>query len=252
MGHRQQGKILLQSGPDPFAHHPALRGLIADPDTSFFRNFKPSDLDARMKALGRPDGWRHGDDEVEAARLAFLADHLDRDLWIFAYGSLMWDPAFKFAEVRRARAPNHARKFILKDNFGARGSPETPGLMAALDEGSGCDGLVFRIAREQVRHESGVFWRRELLGNAYKPAFAKVTTLFGEVDALTVVANHGAEVIRPEITREEQIRYVATGRGFLGTSLEYLENIAAHFSAMGIEDSDVSELLAGARAFMAR
>jgi glutathione-specific gamma-glutamylcyclotransferase len=239
----------LQAAIDPFVHHPALRGLIADPEKSFFRNFKPSDLDARMKALGRPDGWRHGDDEVEAARLAFLTDRLDQDLWIFAYGSLMWDPAFKFAEVRRARAPNHARKFILKDTFGARGSPETPGLMAALDDGTGCDGLAFRIAKDSVRHESGVFWRRELLGHAYRPAFAKVTTRFGDVEALTVVANHGADVIRPDMTREEQIRYVATGKGFLGTSLEYLENIAAHFEAMGIEDSEVSELLAGALAY---
>ena len=237
--------------PDPFIHHPALRNLVADPEKSFFRSFKPSDLDARMKALGMPEKWRHGDDEVEAARLAFLADRLDADLWIFAYGSLMWDPAFRFAEVRRARALKHARKFILKDTFGARGTPEAPGLMAALDEGTGCDGLVFRISKETVRHESGVFWRRELLGHAYRPAFANVTTHFGEVEALTVVANHGADVIRPDMTREEQIRYVATGKGFLGTSLAYLENIVAHFDAMGIEDSEVSDLLAGARAFMA-
>ena len=242
----------MKANPDPFIHHPALRGLIADPDKSFFRNFKPSDLDARMKALGRPDGWRHGDDEVEAARMAYLADRFENDRWIFAYGSLMWDPAFKFAEVRRARAPNHARKFILKDTFGARGSPETPGLMAALDVGTGCDGLAFRIAKEQVRHESGVFWRRELLGHAYKPAIANVSTHFGEVEALTVVANHGADVIRPDMTREEQFRYVATGKGFLGTSMEYLENISVHFVALGIEDNEVTELLEGARSFRAR
>ncbi|MGB8816902.1 MAG: gamma-glutamylcyclotransferase [Rhizobiaceae bacterium] len=241
----------MQSYPDPFVHHPALRGLIADPDKSFFRNFKPSDLDARMKSLGRPDGWRHSDDEVEAARLAFLADRLDSDLWIFAYGSLMWDPAFKFAEVRRARAPVHARKFILKDTFGARGSPQAPGLMAALDDGAGCDGLAFRIAKDQVKHESGVFWRRELLGHAYRPVFAGIMTPFGDIDALTVVANLGAEVIRQNITREEQILYVATGRGFMGTSLEYLENIASHFEALGIEDSEVSDLLADAKSFIA-
>ena len=237
--------------PDPFVHHPALRGLIADPDKSFFRNFKPSDLDARMKALGRPDGWRHSDDEVEAARLAFLANHLDNDLWVFAYGSLMWDPAFKFAEVRRARTPIHARKFILKDTFGARGSPQTPGLMAALDDGTGCDGLAFRIAKDEVRHESGVFWRRELLGHAYRPKFIRIVSQFGEIEALTVVANIGAEVIQRDITREEQIRYVATGRGFLGTSMAYLENIATHFDAMGIEDKEVTDLLVGAKRFFA-
>ena len=236
---------------DPFKHHPALRTLISDPETSFFRNFKPSDLDARMRALGREDGWRHSDEEVEAARLAFLAGRLDQDLWIFAYGSLMWDPAFKFDEVRRAYAPDHARKFILKDNFGARGSPETPGLMAALDTGRGCDGLAFRIAAKNVAHESGVFWRRELLGHAYRPAMVPVTTRLGSIEALTVIANHEADVIRADITREEQIRYVATGKGFLGTSLQYLENIATHFKALGIEDREVDELLAGAQSYIA-
>ena len=236
---------------DPFVHHPALRDLIADPEKSFFRNFKPSDLDARMKALGREDGWRHSDDEVEAARLAFLEGRLDQDLWIFAYGSLMWDPAFKFVEVRRAHASDYARKFILKDNFGARGSPEAPGLMAALDIGEGCDGLTFRIPGKLVAHESGVFWRRELLGHAYRPAMVTVTTGLGSIEALTVIANHDAEVIRPDLTREEQIRYVATGKGFLGTSLQYLENIAAHFEALGIEDKEVEELLAGARSYVA-
>jgi glutathione-specific gamma-glutamylcyclotransferase len=234
---------------DPYIHHPALRGKIADPLTSFFRNFKPSDLDARMKAIGRPDNWRHSDEELEAARLSFLKGRLNQDLWVFAYGSLMWDPAFHFAEVRRGRVSGYARRFILKDTFGARGTPETPGLMAALDEGAGCEGLVFRIAGDAAEHESGMFWRRELIAYAYKPVFAKVETDFGAVEALTVIADHGSDYICPDLTRDEQVRCIATGTGFLGTSLQYIENIAAHFAALEIEDAEVSDLLAGARAF---
>ena len=234
---------------DPYIHHPALRGKIADPLTSFFRNFKPSDLDARMKEIGRPDNWRHSDEELEAARLSFLEGRLDSDLWIFAYGSLMWDPAFHFAEVRRGRVSGYARRFILKDTFGARGTPETPGLMAALNEGHGCEGLVFRIASDVAGHESGMFWRRELIAYAYKPVFAKVETQFGPVEALTVIADRTSDYIRPDLTREEQVRYIATGKGFLGTSLQYVENIVGHFAALEIEDDEVAELLAEARAF---
>jgi glutathione-specific gamma-glutamylcyclotransferase len=234
--------------PDPYIHHPALRGKITDPLTSFFRSFKPSDLDARMKELGRPDNWRHSDEELETARQAFLKGRLDQDLWVFAYGSLMWDPAFHFAEVRRGRVEGYARRFILKDTFGARGTPETPGLMAALDEGPGCEGLVFRISAHEAEHETGYLWRRELIAYAYKPAFAKVKTDFGDVEALTVIADRNSDYICPGLTRDEQVRYIATGTGFLGTSLQYIENIASHFSALEIEDAEVSELLAGARA----
>ena len=235
--------------PDPYIHHPALRGKITDPLTSFFRNFKPSDLDARMKELGRPDNWRHSDEALEAARLAFLKGRLDQDLWVFAYGSLMWDPAFHFAEVRRGRVSGYARRFILKDTFGARGTPETPGLMAALDEGPGCEGLVFRIAGHEAAHESGMFWRRELIAYAYKPVFATVETRFGSVEALTVVADHTSDHIRPDLTRDEQVRFIATGAGFLGTSLQYIENIAGHFAALEVKDREVEELLAAAREY---
>jgi glutathione-specific gamma-glutamylcyclotransferase len=110
---------------------------------------------------------------------------------------------------------------------------------------------VFRIAKDQAAHESGVFWRRELLAFAYRPMFAPAVTSLGEVEALMVIANRQSEFIRPDMTRAEQIRCIATGKGFLGTSLQYLENIAAHFEALGIEDREVDELLAGARAFSA-
>ncbi len=236
---------------DPFTHHPALRALITDPETSFFRNFKPSDLDARMKELGLADGWRRGEDEIEAERQAFLHDRFGHDLWIFAYGSLMWDPGFKFAEVRRGHVSGYSRRFILRDTFGARGSPDTPGLMAALDQGPGCDGLVFRIAQEAIEAESGVFWRRELLAFSYKPQFSTVSTGLGEVEALMVIANRESEYIRPDMTRSEQIRCIATGRGFLGTSLQYIENIAAHFESLGVQDDEVTDLLSGAQAFLA-
>jgi glutathione-specific gamma-glutamylcyclotransferase len=243
--------VIMKNAPDPYVHHPSLRGKITDPLTSFFRSFKPSDLDERMKAIGRPDNWRHTDGELEANRLAFLEGRLDQDLWVFAYGSLMWDPAFYFEEVRHGRISGYTRRFILKDTFGGRGTAEMPGLMAALDEGDGCEGLVFRIAGNEAEKESGYLWRRELIAFAYKPMFAKVTTALGEVEALTVVANKDSEFICPDLTREEQIRYIATGCGFLGTSLQYLENIAAHFAALGIQDEEVEDLLTGARAFTA-
>jgi hypothetical protein len=82
---------------------------------------------------------------ARSAPRAALEGH-EGDLWVFGYGSLIWDPALEFAEVRRAFAPNHRRRFILEDIYGGRGTPNGPGLMAALDDGDGCNGLCFRIA----------------------------------------------------------------------------------------------------------
>jgi glutathione-specific gamma-glutamylcyclotransferase len=233
---------------DPYLHAPQLRGRITDPLASFFRTFQPSDIDEALRAAGRPADWRYSDEDREARRRAALAGRLGQDLWVFAYGSLMWDPAFVFAEVRTGRIAGYARRFCLSEDY-ARGSPDAPGLMAGLDHGPDCEGLAFRIAADIADRETEILWRREGLGSAYTPVFAPVATAQGEVDVLAFVADHASPVIFPDLTRDEQVRLIATGTGVLGSSREYLENIAAHFTALGIEDADVTGLLDAVREY---
>jgi cation transport protein ChaC len=163
----------------------------------------------------------------------------------------MWDPAFRFAEVRRAHATGHQRRFILKDVHGARGNEDVPGLMAALDTGAGCNGLAFRIVTEEVEAETEILWRREQVLPAYNAEFIDVDLSDARISTLTFVADLDADVIDGNLTRDEQIRYFATGNGFLGTSLDYLANIERHFEKLGIIDDDVTALLHDTRAYVA-
>ena len=235
---------------DPFTHHPELRDKIKDPLTSFFRDFHPSQLDEVMAAGGLPKDWRTSDAEREASRQRTLAGH-EGDLWVFAYGSLLWDPAILFAEVRAAHVQGYARRFCLKDTFGGRGSAEAPGLMAGLDEGKSCGGLAFRVAAERVEEESMRLWRRELAMPAYVPTFLRAETAQGDVQALAFVADHSAKVIVRDLSHEQQVRYIASGKGFLGTSLAYVEELASYLRALSIEDEELFALLAEAKALAA-
>ena len=228
---------------DPFFYHPELRGKISDPLKSFFRTFTTTDLRARLQGLELPVDWWNSEFEREKSRADALKGQTETDLWVFGYGSLMWDPAFKFAEVRRARVPGYARRFILKDIYGARGTADAPGLMAALDKGNGCDGLLFKITNEFIDQETEILWRREQLVPAYLPKFVNAEVSDQCIKALTFVADHEAEIIDTKLTREEQIHFMATGTGFLGSSLDYLTNIVDQFATLGIEDTDVLEML---------
>ncbi len=236
---------------DPFAHHPELRDLITDPETSFFRTFSVATLLPQLLSQGLPVDWWYSDAEREALRRAALTGREDAPLWVFAYGSLMWDPAFRFTDLRRARAPQHARRFILKDTKGARGTPEAPGLMAALDDGPGCEGLAYLIPAEAVEHETEILWRREQLGPAYHARFIELDLSDSRITALTFVANHASELIVPDLPHAEQVRILATGTGFMGSSFDYLANIASHFRALGIDDPDVVRLLRDTDAYRA-
>ena len=227
---------------DPFAHHPGLRDLVTPPEDSFFRDFEPRDLleDIRKKGMNPPFFTA---EEREAARRDALDDH-DGDLWVFAYGSLMWDPGVLFDELRRAYAPRHERRFILRDIWGARGTLERPGLMAALDEGDGCHGLAFRIPAARVEDETRRLWAREAPAPGYIPRMITVAHDAGEVQALAFLADHDTENMFPDMPRATQVNYLATGTGFLGASYDYIRNLADHFDALGIKDAHVTDLLA--------
>ena len=56
--------------------------------------------------------------------------------------------------------------------------------------------------------------------------------------------------VRPDLTHEEQVRYVAHGMGDLGTSRDYLANIVAHFTHLGITDAHCSDLLRAVDAYL--
>lgn len=235
---------------DPFAHHPELRTRIADAETSFFRGFSVERELAQNPDMEAFRLWVHTDAQREAIRAEALARH-NGDLWVFAYGSLMWDPALRFAEVRRARVNGYERRFILKDDRGGRGSPEAPGLFAALDPGAGCEGLAFRIAAEAVDTETEILFRREVIGPGYVPGFVPIRFGQTRASALSFLADHDCPDVCSEITREDQIRYIATGAGTLGTSRDYLANIVDHFTHLGIEDEHCAGLLRDVDAFIA-
>ncbi|MDF0601515.1 gamma-glutamylcyclotransferase [Psychromarinibacter sp. C21-152] len=240
---------------DPFRHHPGLRGLIEDPDTSFFRNFTTEEMDARVAEHGVGPGWRHSDAEREAFRQTALAGRRGRDLWVFAYGSLMWNPAIRFEEARRAILPGQSRRFILLDTLGGRGTADRPGVMAALDRdphGPGCHGLAFRIAADRLETETEILWRRERIAPAYHESFLTAETDQGPIEVLAFTADRGADMIVPDLPFDKQVEYAATGTGFLGSSLDYLENLAAHFAELKIDDPDLARLLHAARTYARR
>lgn len=238
---------------DPrFRHHPQLVGRITEPLESNLRDMSSDWVRENCRKLGVDTDWILPDVEREACRARTLDGRWASDLWIFGYGSLMWNPGVLFEEVRRAYLPGLERRFILRDVNGGRGTPDRPGLIAALDDGGGCNGLAFRIAAANVGDESRRLWARERIGHAYRPEFRTAETDHGEIEVLAFVADHDARHIIPDLSHDEQVRCGATGAGVLGTSREYLESLAAQFEALRIEDPGLTRLVEDVRAYADR
>jgi cation transport protein ChaC len=177
-----------------------------------------------------------------ASIMSLLEERATRDgVWVFAYGSLMWNPLFHFVERGVGQVHGHHRRYCLWARLG-RGTPERPGLMLGLDRGGSCRGVVYRIAEAEAMAELGLIWRREMLTNAYDPQWVKVVTLDGVVDAIAFLINRDFPRYIPSLSEDEIVAAIATARGRLGECATYLFNTVEHLEELGIRDRMLERL----------
>ena len=164
------------------------------------------------------------------------------DVWVFGYGSLMWNPAIHVAESRKAHVRGYHRTFCLKLSAG-RGSPDAPGLMLSIDRGGSCSGVVHRIAADQVESELSILWYREMLSGAYEPRWvnAEVETV-GRRRSLAFVINRSHPRYEGVLTESEMARRIATAKGIIGTNRDYLYRTIACLTELGVADGPMFRL----------
>jgi cation transport protein ChaC len=193
-------------------------------------------------AAAHPDiRWRT---EAEMAALLekILAEHEEgQDLYVFGYGSLIWNPAFDYIEKCTALLHGWHRRFCLTMVMG-RGSREQPGLMLALDHGGACKGVAFRIAAGRVREELSVLWQREMFGGGYNARWVNLKAGTEKLRAVTFVINRRHPRYTPELSVEQTAAMIATACGDLGTCREYLENTISHLAQLGLTDAGLQRI----------
>ncbi len=185
-------------------------------------------------------------DEQRQASLRALLDirpERGRGVWVFAYGSLIWNPMIEYAARRMAVVPGWRRAFCLKVRSG-RGSPDNPGLMLGLMPGGACTGVAFLVAEELVEPELDLIWRREMVAEGYIPRWVPLLdeagVAYGHGIAFTI--NPGGPSYCGDLPLDEQVQRLATAAGGLGSAAEYLLRTRDGLREMGIEDEFVEEL----------
>lgn len=177
----------------------------------------------------------------------------DLPLWVFGYGSLMWNPGFTAAERVIATLPDYVRGFCMR-SIHHRGTDAAPGLVLALDRtlGAACQGVAFRIARDDQPAVMAYLRERELVSSAYLEETHPVVTEDGRrVTAVTYVVDRAHDQYCGHLPLEEQAQIIAGAVGGRGPNTEYLYNTAAHLSELGIEDSDLAWLVKRVREIVA-
>ena len=164
-------------------------------------------------------------------------------LWVFGYGSLLWNPGFTPVETRRAVLQDYHRSFCML-SIHHRGTPEAPGLVLALDavRGGQCTGMALRADDAEAEAVLQMLRERELVSSAYLERIVTLQTEDGPLEAVAYVIDrtHDQYV---QFDLETQARMIARSAGGRGPNPEYLLRTAAHLDDMGIVDPDMRWLV---------
>ena len=173
------------------------------------------------------------------------------DLWIFGYGSLMWNPDIPYVKWAPALIYGYHRALCIYSNRW-RGTPENPGLVLGLERGGACRGIAFLVKAAEVTLALEELWAREMRRAVYRPRVVRAWLPNRETLVLTFIADPQHAGYAGKLSVKQTARMIATCRGDRGPNLEYLARTVAHLAELGVRDHHLLRVLATARALCER
>ena len=169
------------------------------------------------------------------------------DLWVFAYGSLMWRPGFDYEERTGATIRGYHRALCIRSYF-HRGTPERPGLVLGLDRGGSCRGIAYRVAGEMRAETIAYLREREQVTDVYLEVVTSALLPDGRVvAALTYRADRKHPQYAGALPDEDVLRIIQEGVGMSGANPDYVLATQDHLVELGIHDALLTRLAARLR-----
>jgi glutathione-specific gamma-glutamylcyclotransferase len=201
------------------------------PPVSAAKPLKPTELLASLRNALEP--WEPG-----------------TPFWIFAYGSLMWNPKFTWDARHVATIRGYHRSFRLWSRVN-RGTPENPGLVLTLECGGSCRGLVYRIAPDLVQEQMQLIWKREMMYGSYRPRWLNCVVGPETIRALCFTVNRECSGYAGQIPLEVMVEAIASAAGRYGPAHDYLFKTSETLHEHGVRDLRVEQLCSLVKARLA-
>ena len=165
-----------------------------------------------------------------------------QDLWVFGYASLLWRPEFEAQEQHISRVWGWHRALKMWSRLN-RGSPECPGLVFALLPGGSCQGVAYRVARDQADEVLVRLWEREMPMDVYTPSWLPCNTPQGPVKALAFTLPRSSPSFTGHLSPETYRQIFDQACGRFGSTRDYARQTYECLQAHGIEDRALAALL---------
>jgi glutathione-specific gamma-glutamylcyclotransferase len=172
------------------------------------------------------------------------AEHETGDLWVFGYGSLMWQPGFPYLERVSARLIGLHRALCVL-SFVHRGTPERPGLVLGLDRGGMCRGVAYRVAAAQRAETVDYLRSREQVTSVYLETMRQIEledAVKRRVRALCYIVDRSHVQYAGRLTHAESLHHVRQGHGRSGPNRDYVLETVRALEALGYRETDLHVL----------
>lgn len=181
--------------------------------------------------------------QLQESLSAMLARRPPGDLWVFGYGSLVWNPAMRTVERREAWIEGWHRSFCLAITA-LRATTEKPGLMLALDRGGTCKGIAYRIDEPDIEHELELLWRREMVCDFYIPRWVDIANEHGKSigSAIAFTIDSRSPQYVADLDMHTIVQRLATAKGSLGSCRDYLFRTCMGLTESGCTDMALDHL----------
>ncbi|MEP0944017.1 MAG: gamma-glutamylcyclotransferase [Rhizobiaceae bacterium] len=158
------------------------------------------------------------------------------DFWVFGYGSLMWNPGFKYEDVQLARVHGLHRAPCIY-SWVHRGTKERPGIVLGLAQGGACIGKAFKVSAANGSDTLDYLRARELVTNVYLERHRNIVLASGEsTRAVTYIADSKHEQYAGRLGHEALIAQIRGAVGKSGDNESYIIDTTDHLRELGIRD----------------
>ncbi len=138
---------------------------------------------------------------------------MDAPLWVFGYGSLMWNPGFPHRRSVKARLSG-AHRSLCVYSWVHRGTEKQPGLVFGLDRGGACVGMAFESLHADADGRGAYLREREQVTSVYLKVAARSCSETGErTEALAYVVDRNHPQYAGRLPHEAMVEIVRTPSG---------------------------------------
>lgn len=223
-----------------------LSPLRATSDTTATPLLCRGDLEKNLLREGLADSLGEhllSEEALESSLQAALASPLrdSDDLWLFAYGSLIWNPVLSYEARQVVTVHGYHRSMCLWSRIN-RGTAEQPGIVLGLDYGGRCAGVAYKIPGHIAEAELRLLWRREMLLGSYTPRWVSATHGTQRLRALAFVVDRARAGYAGRLPPQQMVEVLCRATGKLGSALDYLRFTIDGLAANGIRDANLLQL----------